>query len=249
MRESGFVARPDADRAFARTEPDGAGLQGREGPRVTAIRSLTALRGAAAPWMFGFDVRMLDHPSPAPVYAGTPAVAVVEHGWTGVDPFFILSGFILATVHPSLSVADATRFFIRRAFRLYPLHLATNLALAAGAAAGLPGLVPPWAALLIGALSRERGAVARTLNAAPLIWLGGVFFSFYLLHLPVPAVAERLLPSRGLPLPPLAGAALRDATALGLALALSALAYRLVEEPGRRLPRRRGLLSPRPNPA
>jgi peptidoglycan/LPS O-acetylase OafA/YrhL len=91
--------------------------------------------------------------------------------------------------------------------------------------------------------------VARALNAEPLVWLGRVSFSIYLLHMPVLAVLERLLPPHELPLPPLGGALLRDAVALAVVLAASALAYRLVEEPGRRLPSRLGLLAPRPAPA
>ncbi|GAA0590018.1 acyltransferase [Craurococcus roseus] len=361
---------------------------------MNEIRSLTALRGVAALWVFGFHLWLLDHASPAPAYDGTPAATLFEHGWTGVDLFFILSGYILATVHPGLSAAGTSRFLVRRAFRLYPLHVATTLALAAGVAlasaagmelsrdgryswddlpasllllhtffsepnrwnsvtwsisvelvcyallpavlpvmrrvprrglvaaafalgaaaavwivaldapshgwpalvrglfgfylgccvalasagpggeagsrfgrhagawalaaaavlafgvvADLPSLVPPCTAVLVGALAAERGMMARALNAEPLVWLGRVSFSIYLLHMPVLAVLERLMPLHKLPLSPLGGALLRDAVALAVVLAASALAYRLVEEPGRRLPSRLGLLAPRPTPA
>ncbi|MBD0272012.1 MAG: acyltransferase [Acetobacteraceae bacterium] len=361
---------------------------------MNEIRSLTALRGVAALWVFGFHLWLLDRGTTAPAYAGTPAATLFEHGWTGVDLFFILSGYVLATVHSTLSMGGAPRFLIRRAFRLYPLHIATTLALAAGVAlasaaglelsrdgrydwddlpasllllhtflsepnrwnsvtwsisvelvcyallpavlpllrrvplrglvaaalglaaaaavwivaldapshgmpavvrglfgfylgccvalasagpngeagarfgrragawalaaaavlafgvlADLPSLVPPCTAVLVGALAAERGLVARALNAEPLVWLGRVSFSIYLLHMPVLAALERLLPLHRLPLPPLGGALLRDAVALAAVLALSALAHRLVEEPGRRLPSRLGLLAPRPAPA
>ncbi|MBD0271810.1 MAG: hypothetical protein ICV73_07760 [Acetobacteraceae bacterium] len=91
--------------------------------------------------------------------------------------------------------------------------------------------------------------MARALSAEPLVWLGRVSFSIYLLRMPVLAALKRLLPLHRSPLPPLGGALLRDAVALAVVLAASALAYRLVGEPGRRLPSRLGLLAPRPTPA
>jgi peptidoglycan/LPS O-acetylase OafA/YrhL len=50
-----------------------------------------------------------------------------------VDLFFILSGFIMATVYGQRirTSSDAIRFMTRRFFRLYPLHLATLLFLIA----------------------------------------------------------------------------------------------------------------------
>ena len=183
---------------------------------MNEIRSLTALRGVAALWVFGFHLRLLDHGLPAPAYAGTPAAAVFEHGWTGVDLFFILSGYILATVHPALSAADAPRFLVRRAFRLYPLHVATTLALAAGVAlASAAGMELsgdgrygwgdlPASLLLVGTFLSEPN------RWNSVTWSIGVELVCYAL-LPAALPALRRVPRRGL-----AVAALGLATAAGV---------------------------------
>ena len=44
-------------------------------------------------------------------------------GYTGVDLFFVLSGFILAKLYLNLQPRGLGRFFLRRVLRLYPLHL------------------------------------------------------------------------------------------------------------------------------
>jgi peptidoglycan/LPS O-acetylase OafA/YrhL len=53
------------------------------------------------------------------------------YGWSGVDLFFLLSGFIFGTKYAT-GVAegrvDGREFFIRRLSRLYPLHLLTLVA-------------------------------------------------------------------------------------------------------------------------
>lgn len=54
-------------------------------------------------------------------------IAVVRHGWTAVDLFFVMSGFIMATTYAAaLQTADQRRrFALKRVGRLYPLHLVT----------------------------------------------------------------------------------------------------------------------------
>jgi peptidoglycan/LPS O-acetylase OafA/YrhL len=107
---------------------------------------------------------------------------------------------------------------------------------------GLPAVVPAASALLIAALSSDRGAIAVALRARPLMWLGHVSFSIYLLHDPIVKTARKLLPLERLQAS-LHGEMrltgwLYSAVLLAMILALSALTYRLIEKPGRRIPQR-----------
>jgi peptidoglycan/LPS O-acetylase OafA/YrhL len=107
---------------------------------------------------------------------------------------------------------------------------------------GLPSIVPAASAVLIAALSRDRGAIAVALRARPLVWLGHVSFSIYLLHDPIVKTARKLLPLERLQAvlhsqTPIIGW-LYSAVLLAAILALSALTYRLIEKPGRRIPQR-----------
>lgn len=55
--------------------------------------------------------------------------AVFGLGYTAVDLFFILSGLILTNVYRDLRLAQVPTFFLKRALRLYPLHLVSLVAL------------------------------------------------------------------------------------------------------------------------
>lgn len=44
-------------------------------------------------------------------------------GYIGVDVFFVLSGFVITAVHRDMAPSGTVNFFIRRIFRIYPLHL------------------------------------------------------------------------------------------------------------------------------
>jgi peptidoglycan/LPS O-acetylase OafA/YrhL len=95
--------------------------------------------------------------------------------------------------------------------------------------------VPLAAAGLIFALASDAGPIARVLRAWPLFWLGQVSFSLYMIHWPLMSRAAVLawLWSRG---PPgLAVIGVWGVGVLVVGLALSALTYRFVEVPGRRL--------------
>ncbi len=105
-----------------------------EGP--ANIKPLTSLRFFAALWVVVF------HYWPHLAVAGTPPL--VAKGYLGVECFFVLSGFILCHVY--LARFEAGRFkygnFLwARIARIYPLHLATLVAMGlmagAAAAAGL----------------------------------------------------------------------------------------------------------------
>jgi len=88
------------------------------------IPSLTGLRGVAAVWVMAFNICKVAAADGAtwPEHAG-----VLNFGWTGVDLFFVLSGFILTWTHGAAFArpkADTlARFAFGRVMRVYPLSL------------------------------------------------------------------------------------------------------------------------------
>lgn len=80
---------------------------------------LTSIRGFAALWVAAlhFQLGMADVG-----YSLWPGLA--RYGYTGVDIFFILSGFILGAVYRGIEWRNVGAFLTRRAFRVYPMHLA-----------------------------------------------------------------------------------------------------------------------------
>ncbi|WP_173568658.1 acyltransferase family protein [Acetobacter conturbans] len=106
-----------------------------------------------------------------------------------------------------------------------------------GAVFSSPRLVIPeavFSALLLFGLARG-GAVARALSCRPLLWLGNISYSIYLLHFLIIAIAGRLLS----PLLPNLSMTAREGLVLGLTLILvlplSHLLYETVEKPVNRL--------------
>jgi peptidoglycan/LPS O-acetylase OafA/YrhL len=87
------------------------------------IRDLTVCRGLFAAWVFIYHVNLHAQFSK---FMG-PAKGLLIHGYLGVDGFFVLSGLILARVHPEISksLAGSFRFWGKRLARIYPVHLAT----------------------------------------------------------------------------------------------------------------------------
>jgi peptidoglycan/LPS O-acetylase OafA/YrhL len=79
---------------------------------------LTAIRGFAALWVVGhhlqFELAYLGYP-----FAGW----LFRPGYVAVDIFFVLSGFVITAVHRDLTRAGLRDFWLRRIFRVYPLHL------------------------------------------------------------------------------------------------------------------------------
>ena len=105
------------------------------------ITDLTICRAIFAAWVFAYHVDLHAHFS-----AGLgPCAGLIRRGYLGVDGFFLLSGIILARVHPELgqSCAGAMRFWVRRLARIYPVHLAVIVLLATVTAIGLAVGVTP----------------------------------------------------------------------------------------------------------
>ncbi|MCB8883481.1 acyltransferase [Acidisoma cellulosilytica] len=80
-------------------------------------RALTSIRGIMALWVvghhlqFGLSVGGYDY-----------AAWLFGPGYVGVDVFFVLSGFVITAVHRDMTSSSTGDFFIRRIFRIYPLH-------------------------------------------------------------------------------------------------------------------------------
>jgi len=107
--------------------------------RTRELTDLTASRALFALWVFVYHANL--HADFAP-YLGWFG-GIITHGYLGVDGFFILSGFILTRVDRGLGIQPGAilRFWGKRLARIYPLHLAVILILAAlffgGLAAGI----------------------------------------------------------------------------------------------------------------
>jgi peptidoglycan/LPS O-acetylase OafA/YrhL len=94
------------------------------------IRSHTALRGIAALLVVIYHYRSILKP----VLDLDSHTSFFQKGYLWVDCFFMLSGFILSYVYgtrPGESRFECRRFLMARIARIYPLHLATLLFLAA----------------------------------------------------------------------------------------------------------------------
>ncbi|MBW4021830.1 MAG: acyltransferase [Proteobacteria bacterium] len=92
------------------------------GPAAAPLRHhnlpLTSIRGFAALWVVG------NHLQFELAYSGYHFAGwLFRPGYVAVDIFFVLSGFVIAAVHRDLTRAGLADFFLRRVFRLYPLHL------------------------------------------------------------------------------------------------------------------------------
>ncbi|HQU05572.1 MAG TPA: acyltransferase, partial [Acidocella sp.] len=68
-----------------------------------------------------------------------PLAGFIQHGYLGVDGFFILSGLIMAAVHPEMAGnrSHCWQFWAKRLARIYPVHLAVLLILAVLVLTGL----------------------------------------------------------------------------------------------------------------
>jgi peptidoglycan/LPS O-acetylase OafA/YrhL len=101
----------------------------------TTIPSLTGVRGAAALWVFGFHLQRLFAGLDVPLLKALPFAG---QGWSGVDLFFVLSGFVLMLTHEddfaAITVQALRRFAVLRFTRVYPLSVVVLLLIAAAVA-------------------------------------------------------------------------------------------------------------------
>jgi peptidoglycan/LPS O-acetylase OafA/YrhL len=114
-----------------------------------------------------------------------------------------------------------------------PVRVASGVALAGfagialGICAGSPVAVVLAGAATIAALASEHGLGARALSWAPLVWLGRVSFSIYMLHSQLQVVLNRALSH-------FLGRWSMLAIFLAILFPLSEATYRFIEQPGRR---------------
>lgn len=111
------------------------------------LKGLDGLRGVAACVVaFGFHAQFMFAQGVFTPGAGGPVAQWLrDFGWTAVDLFFVLSGFIFAHVYLTkerYARISLRQFVVARIARLYPLHIATLLFCAVAPAAlpdGGPG--------------------------------------------------------------------------------------------------------------
>lgn len=115
---------------------------------------LTGFRALAATWVMLFHVNSFAGPRAIELRLGSFALEVhplITCGWVGVDLFFVLSGFLLAThllqslAHPAPGIFR--RYFAARARRVFPAYWA-QLAILLAVAVVVAGSLPAWARYL-----------------------------------------------------------------------------------------------------
>lgn len=95
---------------------------------------------------------------------------ITAYGWTLVDLFFVVSGYIFAHVYLQSGRMESTprAFFVARFARLYPLHLATLLVMAALLFRSIPatytGIAPDLWHFALNLLMLQRSGLEETLS-------------------------------------------------------------------------------------
>jgi peptidoglycan/LPS O-acetylase OafA/YrhL len=157
-------------------------------PANGEIPALTGLRGVAAAAVLGLHLYLL---------AGEPDLAapaqwLLRLGWSGVDVFFVLSGFLLALPFARAALGagpapDRSKYAKRRVLRIVPAYLVQVAVLLAIGAAGVAGSLG-WRPAHVGEVAAH---AVLWINAWPLVpahlphwWTLPVEMGFYLL-LPV----------------------------------------------------------------
>lgn len=112
------------------------------------------------------------------------------------------------------------------------LAMAALLAFLIGPSFGVPDFaLIALLAVFIGALAMSNGVTARLFSLAPMVWLGEISYSLYMVHFPVlRALGIVLRPERLAVMSPLAMIA-AYAFAVGICVAVAAVLYYLVERP------------------
>jgi peptidoglycan/LPS O-acetylase OafA/YrhL len=93
------------------------------------LTDLTSCRALFALWVFAYHANLHAQFSH---WLG-PFGAVINHGYLGVDGFFVLSGYIMTRVDNKIPLTrqGVLRFWGKRLARLYPVHLAVIVLLGA----------------------------------------------------------------------------------------------------------------------
>ena len=73
--------------------------------------AITGMRGVAALYVLALHLDLI----------GLASLPIVDFGWSGVEFFFVLSGYLLTKIYQSVDV----NYFIRRVFRTFPLYYLT----------------------------------------------------------------------------------------------------------------------------
>jgi len=96
------------------------------------IKSLTGIRGVAAAWVVLFHIQFIGAVNGFQIIL--PGYRLINSGWTGVDLFFMLSGFMLMHTHANqfdrIDRDGLWSFAISRFFRIYPLNAIVLLLIA-----------------------------------------------------------------------------------------------------------------------
>jgi len=114
-------------------------------PLVSENKPLASLRGIAALYVVFHHVGLISLVALHQVDCVRPVCNAIWPGFTAVDAFFVLSGYILTNVYGDLRGNGVVPFLVKRVFRIYPLHLAVLGLLLVGAA--YTGEAIPWADL------------------------------------------------------------------------------------------------------
>jgi len=156
-------------------------------------RPLTSIRGVAASWVFVAHVS-------AQFYTLLPGRVAdgMMCGWEGVDIFFVLSGFIIATVYHDLRPGGWGRFWTRRIFRVFPLNVFVVGGLALAELAGVrTGAVVDWPDLPYHLLMLQSFVPGHKPGWIFVNWSVGIELICYIAF-PLSAIALRLLGTRAL---------------------------------------------------
>ncbi|MEO1017189.1 MAG: acyltransferase [Pseudomonadota bacterium] len=168
------------------------------GPHQSHIETLTSLRFLAALWV------LMLHFTNELGFRHESYTQFIHQGKLGVDFFFVLSGFIMAHVYLAAMAAGRFSFidFIKKRFaRLYPIHLATFLFVAAYVCFGMLIGVRPgeaeayqWSSVIPNLLMIHAWGVEDRLSFNYVSWSISAEWFAYLTFWPLALLTLRLSP-------------------------------------------------------
>jgi peptidoglycan/LPS O-acetylase OafA/YrhL len=146
--------------------------------------ALDGLRGVAILAVLAHNFDLITQPKSTLVAAGDQ---ILDHGWIGVQLFFVLSGYLITSILLATREAENyfAAFFARRALRIFPLYysaLVVAFFVVPGIRSALGDAGPPIAAdgWLWVFLSNWSGAFGHDQGAFPHFWSLAVEEQFYL---------------------------------------------------------------------